>query len=197
MTQFAVVNAATREILYGFGRPDPADYAGPPGWQPFPHNGLIYLSWQGPLELGGAPSSAHKYLWIDGAPEWVLSGSLEQCRAVKASAISDACRSSIEAGFICEALGAPFLYPAKAQDQANLVASIADSLLAGGDPEWSTPFWCADVAGAWEFRAHTVEQIQRVGREGKARIIAAMQRNEILQRQVAVAAMEELDAVRW
>lgn len=197
MSQFAVVKAETREILYGFGLPDPADYTGPLGWQPFPHDGLIYFPWQGALELGSAPSPAHKYLWIEDRPQWVIVGDLTVQRAIRSDEISAACRAQIEKGFICAALGTLCLYPAKAQDQANLVASVTDSLLFADDPDWTTPFWCADDQGAWDFRLHTRAQIQQVGRQGKASILAAMQRNEVLQRQIATATEEQLRAIVW
>lgn len=129
---------------------------------------------------------------------WVESASLVQLRANKADAISAACRAHIERGFECAALGDVYLYPANAQDQANLVASVTDSLLAGGDPDWRTPFWCADLTGKqWDFRPHTIDQIQQVGREGKAAILTAMQKNEVLQRQIAVATAEELETITW
>ena len=40
--------------------------------------------------------------------------------------------------------------------QANLIASVTDSLMADDALGWRTQFWCADAAGAWEFRDHTV-----------------------------------------
>lgn len=129
---------------------------------------------------------------------WQETASLEELRANAMNIISDACRSHIEMGFQCAALGEVYLYPANAQDQANLVASVTDSLMASGAPEWNTPFWCATVDGLqWEFRPHTAAQIQQVGREGKASILAAMQKNEILRRQIAVASAEELKNITW
>ena len=145
----------------------------------------------------GRRDSESAYL-VDDEVVWVDSASLEQLRADKADAISAACRAHIERGFECAALGDVYLYPANPQDQANLVASVTDSLLAGGDHDWRTPFWCADLAGEqWEFRLHTVDQIQQVGREGKGAILAAMQKNEVLQRQIAVATAEELETITW
>lgn len=129
---------------------------------------------------------------------WTETASLEQLREEKASEIGGACREHIERGFECLALGSAHLYPANAQDQANLVASVTDSLLAGDDPDWRTPFWCVDAVNLqWKFRQHTAAQIRQVGREGKASILAAMQKNEALRRQIAVATADELKTITW
>jgi hypothetical protein len=69
MTQFAVVEAATGRIVSGWGKPDPEGYDGQPDWQPFPHDGLIYRPWQGPLLLGAQPTPTAELLWQDG-PTW-------------------------------------------------------------------------------------------------------------------------------
>ena len=144
-----------------------------------------------------APSPTAE-LWIsNGVLSWHDPATLDQRRAALAQEISGACRAQIEQGFACAALGAPFLYPAKAQDQANLNGSVTDSLLFTEDPDWVTPFWCRDEAGAWDFRMHTRAQIQQVGRAGKASILAAMQKNEILQRQIALASAEQLSTITW
>jgi len=197
MTQFAIIEVATERVLGGVGRPDPEGYTAPPTWQPMPRGGVIHRPWQGRLALSDAPSPWHEYKWVDGSPRWVFTGTLDQYRELKATAISEACRAHIERGFDCSALGEPHLYPAKAQDQANLGASVTDSLLSGDEPGWTTPFWCADAAGAWEYRPHTAAQIRQVGREGKGVIVAALQKNEALQRQIAAAGAEQLDSITW
>lgn len=76
MTQYAVVEAATGRIVSGWGKPDPEDYDGQPDWQPFPHDGLIYRPWQGPLLLGAQPAPTAELLWQDG-PAWVERAPLE------------------------------------------------------------------------------------------------------------------------
>jgi len=88
MTQFAVVEAATGRIVSGWGVPDPEGYDGPMDWQPFPHDGLIYKSWQGPLLLGDQPSPTADLLWQD-RPAWVETAPLEII-AARAIATMDA-----------------------------------------------------------------------------------------------------------
>ena len=83
-------------------------------------------------------------------------------------------------------------------DQQNLASSVLDSLLPGLSEDWTTPFWCEDTSGAWAFRMHTAVQIQQVGRDAKASILAAMGKNEILQAQIATAeTVEQLEGITW
>lgn len=153
---------------------------GPHGWEGWP--------------VG--PSPWHE-LMHDGVDfYWEVCCSLAELRAKKIASLSVDCANHIMAGFTSSVLGAPHLYPAKPQDQANLVASVTDSLLES-DPLWTTPFWCADAAGSWEFRLHTKAQIQQVGREAKAAILAAMSKNEGLRMQVEAATEAELLTITW
>lgn len=136
--------------------------------------------------------------WLWQMPERVAVDrrTIDATRAAKIAAMSEACASTILAGFTSAALGATHAYPAKQTDQANLAGSIIASLIAGpGD--WATPFWCADASGNWEFRMHTAAEIQQVGRDGKGAILAAMTRNEMLRAQIEVSTIEEIDAIRW
>ncbi len=142
-------------------------------------------------------SATSLLFWNNGAPAWVETSPLVDLRARKVAEISQACSAQIVGGFTSSALGADHHYPAKPQDQANLIASITDSLLAGSDPTWTTPFWCADSAGVWDFRPHTIAQIQQVGREGKAATLAAMGKNEALRQQIMAATAEQLQSIQW
>lgn len=130
---------------------------------------------------------------------WVPTGDpLDDARAGKIAEMDRACRRCIGGGFVSAALGAPHHYPAKDRDQANLVASVTASLLPGLSPDWTTPFWCADEAGVWVMRAHTAEQIQQVGIDGKAAILAAMAQNSALAEQARAAQTEEaILSIEW
>lgn len=154
-----------------------------------------YLS-NGFVELPDPPGV--DYQW-DGQ-SWISASrlTLEDVRNNKAREIDQACRSTILAGFDSDALGTTYHYPAKATDQSNLSGSVLASLLPDTPADWVTPFWCADINGLWEFRLHTAAQIQQVGRDAKAAILAAMGRNEVLQAQISAAtSIEELEAVGW
>jgi hypothetical protein len=132
------------------------------------------------------------------APESLLT--LDELKANRVAALSADCQAQIYGGFTSDALGAPHLYPAKDRDQANLSGSVVASLLPGLAAGWVTPFWCMDAAGNWAFKPHTVAQIQQVGADGKAAIVAALERNAILAAQVmdpATDTAEKVAAIVW
>lgn len=136
------------------------------------------------------------WVWEMPARRAVDQRTTDATRAAKVAEMSAACAAAIVAGFKSTALGAEHTYPAKPTDQTNLAGSILDSLIAGpGD--WATPFWCADSAGAWDFRPHTAAQIQQVGRDGKAAILAAMTRNEALRAQIMESSIAQIDEIHW
>ncbi|MFC3338149.1 hypothetical protein [Paracandidimonas soli] len=129
------------------------------------------------LTLEARPSRFHHY--IDGA--WVLDDQeeLEALINDKVTELSIACQARIYAGFESSALGQEHHYPAMDKDQQNLTASVLDSTVPGLPEGWATPFWC-EIGGEWAFRLHTAEQIQAVGRAGKAVILACMAQNSVL-----------------
>lgn len=140
------------------------------------------------------PSPAHTWDWS--SLSW--SENLSVAKTTASAAISAICKSTILAGFESSALGAGHHYPAKTTDQQNLASSVLASLLPGLPADWTTPFWCADSAGEWEFRPHTTAQIQQVGQDAKAAILWAMGKNELLQAAIAAATtIEELEAITW
>lgn len=112
--------------------------------------------------------------------------------------ISQACADAITAGFPCDALGTGFIYPSKANDQANLTGSVLRSMYSTNGPDWRTPFWCADADGVWEFRLHTTAQIQHVGDCAVHARLTCMAKNEQLQSQIATAERPEaLAEINW
>lgn len=123
---------------------------------------------------------------------------LAEAQAAQVANLSAACQAQIYAGFQSSALGAVHTYPAKDKDQTNLSGSVVASLLPGLSSTWSTPFWCEDASGNWSFAPHTAAQIQQVGADGKAAILAALEKNATLSAQVmAAASVAEVQAVVW
>jgi hypothetical protein len=113
---------------------------------------------------------------------------LSALKAAKVEELSSACATAIVGGFVSSALGSPHTYPSSTTDQINLMGSVTASLLPAPAPDWSTPFWCANhVDGAWVFRSHSAEQIQAVGADGKAHVVACQTRLGDLTRDVAAA----------
>lgn len=123
---------------------------------------------------------------------------LMQAQAAKVAELSAACKAVILSGFESSALGTTYSYPAKDTDQQNLASSVLASVLPGVAADWETPFWCADEQGAWAFRLHTAAQIQQVGKDGKAAILAAMTKNQQLADQVMAAkTVADVQAITW
>ena len=127
--------------------------------------------------------------------------SLTKLKADKLQELSWACEVQIVAGFKSAALGDQYHYPAKLSDQVNLSASVLDSIVPGLPENWTTPFWCAvdpEVPETWAYRPHTAQQIQGVGRDGKASNLQALGRKATLDAQVAAATSPaELAAITW
>jgi hypothetical protein len=63
---------------------------------------------------------------------------------------------------------------------------------------WSTPFWCEDPSGNWNWINHTSAQIQQVGKDAKAAILANMAKNGQLAAQVmAATTVTAVQAITW
>lgn len=151
-------------------------------------------------ELSPQPQSGWQY--VDGIFISPYEASAEEIFAkLKQKKIEDikkACKEAITNGYLSAALGDIYLYPSKALDQTNMVASVTDSLNPANGDDWFTPFWCADSSQVWEYRLHTKAQIQRAGADGKAHIVTQLSKNAQLQAQIQTATTEEeLNAIVW
>jgi hypothetical protein len=123
---------------------------------------------------------------------------LASVKASQTAIVSAACQATIVAGFTSSALGAAHTYPAKPTDQQNLNASVVASILPGVAADWTTPFWCADYTGTWAYVMHTAAQIQQVGVDGKAEILACLTKNQQLAAQIdAATTVEAVRAINW
>ncbi|MAL02631.1 MAG: hypothetical protein CL536_10975 [Alcaligenaceae bacterium] len=130
---------------------------------------------------------------------WVVdeAAELADAKDLKIRVLSGACQADIYDGFESSALGSLHHYPANDKDQQNLTASVLASIVPGLPQEWLTPFWC-EIGGIWEFRMHTAAQIQQVGMDGKARILACMALNDSLAGQVREAtSIAEVESIEW
>lgn len=146
------------------------------------------------INFGARPSQLHKKD-LD-MLTWVYDISL--ARKHKEGEIGIARNEAIASGFESDALGLTHKYPCNSQDQANLVASVTDSLNPANGEGWLTPFWCADSEGVWDYRLHTKGQIQKAGADGKAHIVAQLSKNAQLQALIKSATTEsELNAISW
>jgi hypothetical protein len=123
--------------------------------------------------------------------------SLDGVKARKIASLDESCAAQIMLGFHSMALGADHLYPAKSLDQRNLIASVVDSLIPGNPTTYTTPFWCASGT-VWAYQSHSAVQVQQVGRDGKASIVASLFKNNGLAQQVAAATTTSaVNAIVW
>ncbi len=114
----------------------------------------------------------------------VVVPTLADLQANQVGIIAMACASAIVGGFTSSALGAPYTYPSNQTDQANMNANVVSSLLPNLPANWTTEQVCGDSGGVWQYRAHTAAQIQQVGSDGKAAILACLQKNDSLRSQI-------------
>ncbi|MEW9586237.1 hypothetical protein [Paraburkholderia sp. DGU8] len=148
------------------------------------------------------PALAAGEVAIWAATQWLVTPEpppdVDGAKASQTALVSAACQAAIVAGFTSSALGAPHTYPAKPTDQQNLNASVVASILPGVAAGWTTPFWCADGSGTWAYVMHTAAQIQQVGQDGKAAILACLTKNQQLAAQIdAATTVEAVHAIVW
>lgn len=159
-----------------------------------------------PLQGLAGPIIDHVEAWLVSASESKFAGGtvvphgpigLAASRARKIAVLNSCCSLAIMNGFRSDALGEPYYYPAKKQDQDNLLASVTDSLMPNLPENWTTPLWCMDVDDVWARRPHTAAQTQQIGRDAAAAKHAVLTKNEQLREQVDAATAEQLDAIVW
>lgn len=146
------------------------------------HRGEVRFDFRTPVQITGVGDPAADGLTVEPAPP-----TLDEAKAAKVAELRAACAAHITGGFVSEALGEPHTYPSATTDQQNLAASVLASLLPGLPADWSTPFWCLNADGAWSFAPHNAAQIQRVGADGKAFVVAAQTELNALAEQVDAA----------
>ena len=134
------------------------------------------------------------------APYVLLIGDspLDISRRRRIADLAELCAATIAGGFLSSALGDAHTYPSGATDQLNLMGSVTDSLMPGLTADWETPFWVCDSDGHWSFKAHSAEQIQKAGQDGKAHIINCQRKLSVLTEKVMSAKSENgVAAIVW
>ena len=123
---------------------------------------------------------------------------LDAAKTQQIDKINASCKTEIYTGYLSNALGAPYRYPAQDTDQRNMISSVTKSMLPGLVPGWTIAFPCADANGVWADRPHTAAQIQQAGSDGFAAINAAREKNAALVAQImAATTIAEVQAVTW
>lgn len=122
----------------------------------------------------------------------------EQIKQAQLALVGAACAAAITGGFQSSALGKVYTYPSTQNDQANLNANVVSSLLPSLPANWTTLQICGDTNGKWDYMPHTAAQIQQVGIDGKAAIMACLTKNAQLQAQIAAATtVAAVQAINW
>ena len=156
---------------------------------------LTQAQWQAAISTAGC-TVADGALVLPAPP--TAAQQLAAAKVAQLDEITSACQRTIVGGFMSSALGAQHAYPAQTIDQQNLSASVLASLMPNLPSDWTTPFWCADASGNWTYAAHTAAQIQQVGQEGKAAIIAAIQKKADLAAKIGAATtIPAVQAINW
>jgi hypothetical protein len=122
---------------------------------------------------------------------------LADLKARHVEIMKTSCVAAITAGIDHDALGDLHHYPIQPTDQINMAGLVARSQLLGAVAE-PYKFWCADGAGIWARRGHTVSQIEAVGLAFSAHVIACQDKYESKLIEINNAAQPtDLDAITW
>lgn len=169
--------------------------------QPFGYSIVVPTTPPAPLPFHNNVESAPTL--VDGV--WMQTWSqvsidVSNAQAIQSAALDAACAQAIVSGFTSSALGSPHTYPSKHTDQLNLTASYVSSLSPNLPDGWTTKFWCADSTGKWAWADHTAAQIQQVGLDGKAAVMACQDQNAKLQAQLfadTITTVDQVAAIVW
>jgi hypothetical protein len=161
-----------------------------------------WQTYQAFLNKGGTPLPFDPTLeWHNG--KWAVSQDkvAAQREAMKSKALArvrEACAAAIAAGFKSSALGDVHTYPSRQADQINLTANVLASLYPNRPADWTTLQLCADSTGHWSYLPHTAVQIQQVGADSKAAILACLVKKAQLQAEIDAATdIEWLQTLTW
>lgn len=144
-----------------------------------------------------------RFLYGDSVEEAILSpesATLELRDTIneKLNELRNTCESVIVAGAPSNALGTVYIYPTAMTDQLNLSGSILFSVLPDTPNTWQAPFICADEQGNWEYRMHTKEQIQQVGKDVMTFITSCTLKHNALRELVrSLKTPAEVAQVSW
>lgn len=123
---------------------------------------------------------------------------VQQARVVQLALIATASAAAQTSGFTSAALGSAYSYPSSAADQTNLTAVVTGSMIPGQPGGTTYLFWCKSAAGVENFVAHTAAQIQQVGLDGLAAIMAQKSKQLTLSGQIqAATTIAGVQSIAW
>lgn len=132
-------------------------------------------------------------VWKNGA--WVddTTAILAKLYQEKLTEITSGCAQYIEGGFSSSALGEPYRYSSKLEDQVNLSGLMFSGL--------DSAYPCTDAEGIQQYREHTSVQLQQVNKDLVIFKQAALQLADKLKRDLAQALQDKklkvMRAIQW
>lgn len=135
-----------------------------------------------------------------GSPKYWFECSLAFTSAIlaalyeqKLQEVNDGCNHHIENGFVSGALGTPYRYSSKMDDQINLTGMV----LSGLDASYA----CFDANLVKGFRPHTAAQLHLVGQDLVRSKQAALQHADNLKQDLATALKDKklkvMKSIKW
>jgi len=145
MSQHIAVQPSTRRIEFKYGamgKPDPEGYTGPLTGPPppFPTSQVVWMPWQGKIEMSAAPTPTSQYMWTDAGPAWVDMAPLDD-QVVAAIDLIDSAADAARMAVIAKQTNTPEYQRAEAQARAFKAAGYPT-----GDVPRNVAGW---VAAKW------------------------------------------------
>jgi hypothetical protein len=205
MSQFIGMHPGTRRIEFKYGaigKPEP----GMPvtGWIAFPTSTLVWVPWQGRLEMSKAPTPTSVYEWTDAGPAWVERAPLKivAARAIAAvDAEGDAARllvigdpTKVLEYQLAEAQARPYAGAGYPDPVPECVASWADAKRwANGGAPWTGQQAADDIITTADRWYSALESIRRLRLDAKERVRAMLATGAALADVDAIAAQFSTD----
>ena len=202
MSQHIAVQPSTRRIEFKYGamgKPDPEGYTGPltGAPPPFPTSQVVWMPWQGKIEMSAAPTPTSQYMWTDAGPAWVERAPVDilAARAIDTiDAEGDAARMKVIGDptkvleyQLAEAQARPYAAAGYPDPAPECVASWAEAKrwANGGEP-WTGQQAADDIITTADRWYAALERIRRLRLDAKERLRAAV---------VAGAVLADVDAI--
>jgi len=119
---------------------------------------------------------------------------LQNKKDIKTNELNTTCAKEITSNFSSSALGDTHIYQSEQTDQLNLIGVVT----AGQDDYFKCGVEDTDGNVAWNYKMHTIAQLQQVLGDGKAHKQGLLQKANTLKAKVASATtVAEVEAIVW
>lgn len=151
--------------------------------------------WQEAINIGANAYINGKFVIFD-------FRTIDDIKKEKTNEINKKCSDEITAGFKSNALGSEYIYQSEQIDQLNLIGVVT----AGQDDYFKCGVQSIEldennqetIVVNWDYKMHTIAQLQNVLKDGKAIAQTLLQKANALKVQVANATtIDEVNAIQW